>query len=199
MKNDKKANKLIALPMGEEYLKNRNFHIETLIKFQIESTIVDSEGNMYMKEIEVNYTRWAKYLGITRSTLRKNIKQLQKIKVLERFIGEDNKEYYKISRHYIGGEFLFEEKFLRRLIEMKMKHLLKVYLVYYKHTMNYKGCTLTQGEILDEIGLSGKSNGNKALIKNINDKLVEFNLIKVIKEFKHKNRMTRLFSKIITC
>lgn len=193
MKNDKKVNKLIVLPMGEEYLKNRNFHIEILIKFEIESTIVDSEGNMYIKVVEVNHTRWAEYLGIARSTLRKNIKQLQEIKVLERFIGEDNKEYYKISRHYIGGEFLFEEKFLRRLIEMKMKHLLKVYLVYYKYTMIYRGCTLTQDKILEEIGLCGKSNVNKALLKRINDKLVEFNLIKVTKKLKHKNRMIRLF------
>lgn len=179
------------VPTSENIVQDRSFSMETWFKFQIESNRTDPDKHRYIKLESINFTQWSRDLGVNVKTLKKNIELLIKIGVLKKYTAEDGLLYYKIQ-----GEFdrylLFEERFVRKLLNIGSKNLIKVYLIYCKYTIitKEKCCRLDQGSILQGIGLSANSK-NKAMLKDINDTLCDLGLIWIKKDTIHENGKTK--------
>lgn len=156
--------------------------METWFKFQVESNRTNIDQHRHIKLDNINYTQWARDLGVNVKTLKKNIELLIKIGVLKKYTAEDGLSYYKIKGKF-DRYLLFEERFVRKLLNIGSKNLIKTYLVYCKYTEATKSkcCKLDQGAVLEQIGLSSNSK-NKAMLKDINDTLADLGLIWITKE-----------------
>lgn len=183
------------IPTNNVVIEDKNFSLETFLKFQVESRKSSGEEHRYIYEHSINYTQWAKDLGISKATLRKYINYLLEVSAIQKCIDSEGENFFKIKNSF-QKYVLFEEGFIRKLLDLKCKNLIKVYIIYYKFSRAYEVCELKRESVLDYLGFSNYNN-NYEMIKKINDKLVELGLIEIYKETSHKNRVTRTHVKII--
>lgn len=169
------------IPTSNEFIKDKLFNYQLYLKIQLESNWTNRDTHRYIRKTKVNYSTWAKELKFSPNTLRKSIRYLIKIGVLKEYSDAEGVEYYKICGRY-DRYILLGVNEIKRLINIsKMyKHLVKVYLLYYKYSEVYRKCRLGQREILVQIGLSPNGN-NRLMLTNVNQLLEKEGLIKVIK------------------
>lgn len=161
-----------VIPTSDEVIKRKGFNIELYLKIQIESNRNDIDIHRHIRKDAINYTKWAKDLGF-----------------IKEYSSTDDIVYYKIRGKY-DKYILFEEKFIRALLDLKVKNLIKIYLIYYKYTKKYGTCYLVQKDILDSIGYN--DNGvNREMLRNINKILVSLELIKTDLITKHECGKTK--------
>lgn len=165
------------IPTEGEHMANKKFNIETYLILQTESNSSFEDKHRYIKIEDINYTRFAKETGQSVNTLKRNIDLLKTLGVVKQ---TKDGLYYKIKNEF-EYYVLFDERFIRKLLSHCRKNLVKVYLIYYKYSMNYGSSQITQDDVLKEIGLSSSSKKNKAMLKEINDILVSLGLIDVEK------------------
>ncbi|MDB2099831.1 hypothetical protein [Clostridium paraputrificum] len=178
-----------VIPTSDEVIKRKGFNIELYLKIQIESNRNDIDIHRHIRKDAINYTKWAKDLGVSRDKIRKDMKELIDLGFIKEYSSTDDIVYYKIRGKY-DKYILFEEKFIRALLDLKVKNLIKIYLIYYKYTKKYGTCYLVQKDILDSIGYN--DNGvNREMLRNINKILVSLELIKTDLITKHECGKTK--------
>ncbi|EOU2097109.1 hypothetical protein C0L75_03050 [Clostridium perfringens] len=182
------------IPTNNVVIEDRRFSLETFLKFQVESRRSKGEGHRYIYEHSINYTLWAKELGVDKRTLKKNIDYLLDIKALIKKEDSDGEVFFKIKNTF-QKYVLFEEQFIRKLLDLKCKNLIKVYIIYYKYCRVYNNCELKREMILEHLGLTNNPR-NCSMIKSINEKLIDLGLIVMFKDTIHRNRTTRTLIKI---
>ncbi|VYT63147.1 hypothetical protein [Clostridium paraputrificum] len=178
-----------VIPTSDEVIKRKGFNIELYLKIQIESNRNDIDIHRYIRKDAINYTKWAKDLGVSRDKIRKDMKELIDLGFIKEYSSTDDIVYYKIRGKY-DKYVLFEEKFIKALVDLKVKNLIKIYLIYYKYTQVYGTCYLVQKDILNSIGYN--DNGiNREMLRNINKILVSLGLIKTDLVTKHEYGNTK--------
>ena len=165
------------IPTTNELLGDKKINIGIYTKIQIESRHNDMDIHRYIYDYEINVSQWAKELNLSRPTFNKGLKYLVETGILKKFDTEE-RQGYKVCNRF-KGFLLFDREFLRALLNVGANNLIKVYFVYYKYSMFYGSCRLTQEKILKEIGYSGISKDNKKMIKDINLDLEKLGLIEV--------------------
>lgn len=184
MKNTKPKENLRIVPTGNNVLSNKEMNMETYIAMQDKSKReYDENGKVrdehrYVYKNDISLSGLAREYDIDVKTLRKNIKNLEKLGYLDlcEYKGE---EVWKIKNGFDDGYLLFEGGFLDRLVKLFTKNLIKVYLQYYKYTSAYGAYKMTQADTLKAIGLSETSNKNRQLISDINFTLEKLGLINI--------------------
>lgn len=179
----KKVRNSRNLPTGNAILMNKKFNFEVLISLLIESKWNKEmkEKHRYIYKNNINFAECAKTAGVSVNTYKKGFKNLVELGYLK--CAETNGQIvYMIPQKYNDGHLMFEVTFLNRLLEMFKKNLIKVYMQYYKYCYkeNNTGVyRISQMETLKAIGLSGKSESNRAKLKDINSILKLVGLIEI--------------------
>lgn len=177
MRKEKRIKDSRIIPTTTELLGDKKFNIGIYTKMQIESRHNDIDIHRYIYDYEINVSQWAEELKLSRPTFNKGLKYLIETGIIKKFETEEN-HGYKICNRF-DKYLLFDRSFLKSLLNVGSNNLIKVYFVYYKYSMVYGSCRLTQESILKEIGYSGISKDNKKMIKDINLVLEKLGLIEV--------------------
>lgn len=173
------------VPTEEKYLSDKKFSMEVYLKFQAESN-GGGENHRYIKKENVNISRFAREVGVSRITFKKQLNYLKEIKLIKET--RDN-QYYKIKNNF-EKYILLDVNFINELLNVGEKNLLKTYVLYYSFSMYCGNYNRQKSDTLRMIGLSPVEN-NKGMIKSINDKLKELELIDIHISFHNgKKRLT---------
>ena len=192
----KKINSLRILPISDDILKDRKFNIETFAKFQVESSVNNIDNQRYVRLSAINYTVWSKDIGMSINTFKKNIQMLILRGVLKKVKNEHGQMVYKICGEYEDVCVLFEERFIRKLLNVGSKNLIKIYLIYYKYNKEYGSCKLSQKTILEQIGFAYNSK-NTAMLKDINDTLFNLGLINIERIYERVEGLEKASTRLI--
>lgn len=183
------------VPTSNTILGEKTFSMETFLKFQVESNWNDIDVHRHIRLDAINYTQWAKDLGTSAITLKKNIQILILSGVLKKYKASDGLFYYKICGRF-DKFVLFNEHFIRGLLSIGSKNLIKTYLIYYKYTSAYGSCIMEQSEILKQLGLAN-SGKNKDMLRAINVALEKLGLICIEKNTSRDMGKTKTLLKIV--
>lgn len=189
MRNEKRLKNSRIIPTTKEILEDKKLSIGIYTKLQIESRHNDVDIHRYIYGDEINVTQWAKELKLSRPTFNKGLKYLIETGIIRRFEIEGRKGY-KICNKF-EKFLLFDREFLNALLNIGSNNLIKVYFVYYKYSMVYGSCKLTQENILKEIGYSSVSENNKRMVKDINLALEKLGLIEIERICKREQGSTK--------
>ena len=165
------------VPTESQYIENKKFNMELYLKLQVESNSSFQDKHRYIKVNDINYTRFSKDIGVTPKTLRNGIDELKISKIV--FETSDG-TYLKIKNQF-EYYMLFDEKFIRKLLDLRVKNLIKVYLIYYSYSKQYGAYKKPKEETLKALGMCGKNSRGKQKLKEINDILESHGLIYIKK------------------
>ena len=183
MREEKTLKNSRIIPTSSLYLSDKEFHIETYMMLYINSyknNEID-EVHRYIYVDEINVVSWSRHIGISPTSFRKYINHMKEIGIIKENYYNGFK-VYKLKGKYETNYLLFENDFLEKLISLKEKNIVKLYMVYYKYSKIYGSCKLKQEEILKEIGLSCSSRNNHLLLTKLNTLLQELGLISIDKK-----------------
>lgn len=184
----KKKDWSINMPTSNETLINRKeFNYEVLISLLLESkwNADMKETHRYIYKNNINFTELSKKAGVSVNTFNKAFNNLIKLEFIIDTTFNDER-VYKIPQKYIGGNLLFDVKFLDDLLKLIHKNLIRIYIQYYKYcyknnnTGVYK---MSQAKTLEAVGLSVNGK-NKDYLKKVNRLLEKVGLIEIT-EIKH--------------
>lgn len=185
---DVKVKNSRIVPTEGKYLSDKKFSIEVYLKFQVESNGGNNtnENHRYIKKENVNISRFAREIGVSRMTFQKQLNYLKEIKLIKKT--RDN-QYYKIKNNF-EKYILLDINFINELLNVGAKNLIKTYVLYYSFSMYCGNYYRQKSDTLRMIGLSPVEN-NKTMIKRINDILEELKLIHIhISYYEGKKRLT---------
>ena len=171
-------NYTLNLPTSEKRMADKKFSMELYALLLAESNHSQGEDKRYLSIDDVNFGMWAKMLHISYVTVRKQFEYLVENQIIEHWKSNSKLEYFLIPTKYQDGHRILPDFFVKALIDLEHKNLLKVYLLYLNHTNAYGSCSLVQEQILRNIGLSFFGNNLQSL-RDINDRLEELGLIEI--------------------
>lgn len=190
MREEKGIENSRLIPVSDEILRNKKFNMDVYILLDSISrwNFYEEDTYRYIYEDDLIVSALAKEINISRSTFKKILEEFQSVKIIE-FANLDGRNIY-ILKDWYDKYLLFSADFLKKLLELKCKHLIKIYIVYYKYSKHYGKCTLDQKKILQEIGLQHNSD-NLAKLRIINEVLINVGLIKIRRTTKRENRVNK--------
>lgn len=178
------------IPVSDGILRNKKFNMDVHILLDsISRWNSHGEDNYrYIYEDDLIVSTLAKKINMSRSTFKKILDEFESNEIIQ-FANLDERNIY-ILKDWYDKYLLFSGDFLKKLLQLKHKHLIKIYIVYYKYSKHYGKCTLDQKKILQEIGLQYNSD-NLAKLREINKALINVGLIKIIRTTKRENRVNK--------
>lgn len=176
------------IPTDDEILRNKKFNMDVYILLDSISKWMFEEDYRYIYEDDLIISTLAEEIGISRITFKKIIEEFKENGIIQ-FSNLDGRNIYILKTWY-SKYLLFNGEFLKKLLKLKHKHLIKTYIVYYKYSKHYGKCTLDQKKVLQEIGLQYNSD-NLAKLRVINKVLTDIGLIKIRRTTKRENRVNR--------
>lgn len=178
------------IPVSDEILRNKKFNMDVYILLDSISrwNFYEDDTYRYIYEDDLIASTLAKKINISRSTFKKILDEFESNKIIE-LAKLDGRNIY-ILKSWYDKYLLFSGDFLKKLLQLKYKHLIKIYIVYYKYSKHYGKCTLDQKKILQEIGLQHNSD-NLAKLREINNTLINVGLIKIRRTTKRENRVNK--------
>ena len=194
MREEKRLKNSRIIPTTKKIWEDKKLSIGIYTKLQIESRYNDMDIHRYIYDDEINVTQWSKELKLSRPTFNKGLKYLIDTGIIRRF-EIDGRKGYKICNKF-EKFLLFDREFLNALLNIGSNNLIKVYFVYYKYSMVYGICRLTQAKLLQEIGYSSVSENNKVMLKNINLALDKLGLIDIQRTAKRERGKTKTLLEI---
>lgn len=186
----KKEDWSINMPTSNETLINRKeFNYEVLISLLLESKWNGDmkEAHRYIYKNNINFTELSKKAGVSVNTFKKAFNNLIKLGFIIDTTFNDER-VYKMPQKYMGGNLLFDVKFLDDLLKLLHKNLIRIYIQYYKYCYknNNNGVyKMPQSKTLEAVGLSVNGK-NKDYLKKVNRLLEKVGLIEIT-EIKHHN------------
>ena len=190
MREEKVRENSRLIPVGDGILRNKKFNMDVYILLDSISRW-NSHGvdnYRYIYEDDLIVSTLAKKINMSRSTFKKILDEFESNEIIQ-FANLDERNIY-ILKDWYDKYLLFSGDFLKKLLQLKHKHLIKIYIVYYKYSKHYGKCTLDQKKILQEIGLQYNSD-NLAKLREINKALINVGLIKIIRTTKRENRVNK--------
>ncbi|MBC5629072.1 hypothetical protein H8S20_09225 [Clostridium sp. NSJ-6] len=190
MREEKVRENSRLIPVGDGILRNKKFNMDVYILLDsISRWNSHGEDNYrYIYEDDLIVSTLAKKINMSRSTFKKILDEFESNEIIQ-FANLDERNIY-ILKDWYDKYLLFSGDFLKKLLQLKHKHLIKIYIVYYKYSKHYGKCTLDQKKILQEIGLQYNSD-NLAKLREINKALINVGLIKIIRTTKRENRVNK--------
>lgn len=190
MREEKVRENSRLIPVGDGILRNKKFNMDVYILLDsISRWNSHGEDNYrYIYEDDLIVSTLAKKINMSRSTFKKILDEFESNEIIQ-FANLDERNIY-ILKDWYDKYLLFSGDFLKKLLQLKHKHLIKIYIVYYKYSKHYGKCTLDQKKILQEIGLQYNSY-NLAKLREINKALINVGLIKIIRTTKRENRVNK--------
>lgn len=190
MREEKVRENSRLIPVGDGILRNKKFNMDVYILLDsISRWNSHGEDNYrYIYEDDLIVSTLAKKINMSRSTFKKILDEFESNEIIQ-FANLDERNIY-ILKDWYDKYLLFSSYFLKKLLQLKHKHLIKIYIVYYKYSKHYGKCTLDQKKILQEIGLQYNSD-NLAKLREINKALINVGLIKIIRTTKRENRVNK--------
>lgn len=190
MREEKMIGNLRLIPTSDEILRNKKFNMNVYILLDSISRWNSSgEGNYrYIYEDDLIISSLSKEVNMSRSTFKKILEEFESSEIIQ-FANLDGRNIY-ILKDWYDKYLLFSGDFLKKLLQFKYKHLIKIYLVYYKYSKHYGKCTLDQKKLLQEIGLQHNSD-NLSKLREINKALINSGLIKIKRTTKRENRVNK--------
>ena len=161
---------------GDDFMNNKNICDLTYAKLQIESNWNNGEDHRYIYKNKINYSEWARQLGISRQTLKKRIDYLKKAGFIK-----EQKEVYLLEKR-IDKVIYIPEETLRTLTNCMKKDTIKVYAYLggwfkWKKKNKQGKYNFTRYSLIQEIGLKK----GKTTLDKINDILLVLNKLGLIK------------------
>lgn len=179
------------IPTSNDFMKDKELNYQLYLKIQLESNWRNIDIHRYINKTKINYSVWSKELNISANTLRKNIKYLIKIGVLKEYRNDEDIEYYKICGRYDRYILLGIDEITKLInISNQHKHIIKIFILYYKYSIKYGKCRLEQREILKQIGLCPNGN-NRLMLTKVNGVLQREGLIEIEKLSKYIDGNTK--------
>lgn len=166
----------LNLKTSNPILKDKKFNMELYALLLAESNFFIGEENRYISVADINFKEWGKSIHLSAATVKKHLDHLIEIGVIKRWTSSEDKDYLLIPNKHKDGYRILPDYFVKSLIDLKCKNLLKVYLIYLNFTEAYGYCSLTQYDILNNIGLTYNSK-NATMLRNINELLEKNKLI----------------------
>ena len=190
MREEKVRENSRLIPVGDGILRNKKFNMDVYILLDsISRWNSHGEDNYrYIYEDDLIVSTLAKKINMSRSTFKKILDEFESNEIIQ-FANLDERNIY-ILKDWYDKYLLFSGDFLKKLLQLNHKHLIKIYIVYYKYSKHYGKCTLDQKKILQEIGLQYNSD-NLAKLREINKALINVGLIKIIRTTKRENRVNK--------
>lgn len=190
MREEKVRENSRLIPVGDGLLRNKKFNMDVYILLDsISRWNSHGEDNYrYIYEDDLIVSTLAKKINMSRSTFKKILDEFESNEIIQ-FANLDERNIY-ILKDWYDKYLLFSGDFLKKLLQLNHKHLIKIYIVYYKYSKHYGKCTLDQKKILQEIGLQYNSD-NLAKLREINKALINVGLIKIIRTTKRENRVNK--------
>ncbi|SCI83930.1 Uncharacterised protein [uncultured Clostridium sp.] len=178
------------IPVSDEVLRNKKFNMDVYILLDSISrwNFYEEYTYRYIYEDDLIVSTLAKKINMSRSTFKKILEEFESNKIIES-ANLDERNIY-ILKDWYDKYLLFSVDFLKKLLQLNHKHLIKIYIVYYKYSKHYGKCTLDQKKILQEIGLQYNSD-NLAKLREINKVLINVGLIKIRRTTKRENRVNK--------
>lgn len=190
MRDEKVRENSRLIPVSDEVLRNKKFNMDVYILLDSISrwNFYEEYTYRYIYEDDLIVSTLAKKINMSRSTFKKILEEFESNKIIES-ANLDERNIY-ILKDWYDKYLLFSVDFLKKLLQLNHKHLIKIYIVYYKYSKHYGKCTLDQKKILQEIGLQYNSD-NLAKIREINKVLINVGLIKIRRTTKRENRVNK--------
>lgn len=165
----------ILLPSDVKEISNKNFSYETYITMYGNSTFIpnkNKEDRIINKDL-YSAIKFSEQAGLSYNSFDKKLEYL----IDKEYIISNDNEFIinnKINTSYV----LSDSKTIKKLLDKKIKNIIRVFIIYCKYTNLFGQCTLTQKEVLEQIGLKNNSK-NLAALRNINNALEELGLIEI--------------------
>ena len=190
MREEKVRENSRLIPVGDGILRNKKFNMDVYILLDSISrwNSYGEDNYRYIYEDDLIVSTLAKKINMSRSTFKKILDEFESNEIIQ-FANLDERNIY-ILKDWYDKYLLFSSDFLKKLLQLNHKHLIKIYIVYYKYSKHYGKCTLDQKKILHEIGLQHNSD-NLAKLREINKVLINVGLIKIIRTTKRENRVNK--------
>ncbi|WP_302670055.1 hypothetical protein [uncultured Clostridium sp.] len=190
MRDEKVRENSRLIPVSDEVLRNKKFNMDVYILLDSISrwNFYEEYTYRYIYEDDLIVSTLAKKINMSRSTFKKILEEFESNKIIES-ANLDERNIY-ILKDWYDKYLLFSVDFLKKLLQLNHKHLIKIYIVYYKYSKHYGKCTLDQKKILQEIGLQYNSD-NLAKLREINKVLINVGLIKIRRTTKRENRVNK--------
>lgn len=178
------------IPVSDEILRNKKFNMDVYVLLDSISRwyVYEEYTYRYIYEDDLIISNLAKEIDMSRSTFKKILDEFKSNDIIQ-LLNLDGRNIY-ILKSWYDKYLLFSSDFLKKLLQLKCKNLIKVYIVYYKYSRYYGKCTLDQKKILQEIGLQYNSY-NLANLRKINEILIGFGLIRVKRTTKRENGVNK--------
>lgn len=140
---------------------------------------------------DINNTRISKECkGVSRNTVTKAIKKLEELDLLSADVYSDDYGDYK-KLYNLDGEYIlldFDKKPIQKLITCLKSEGVALFLLLKKYCNIYGKCTLTQEQILEELGYNKTSDKNRKSLNLFTEVLEDIGCIKVERTFTNKKR-----------
>lgn len=190
MRDEKVRENSRLIPVSDEVLRNKKFNMDVYILLDSISrwNFYEEYTYRYIYEDDLIVSTLAKKINMSRSTFKRILEEFESNKIIES-ANLDERNIY-ILKDWYDKYLLFSVDFLKKLLQLNHKHLIKIYIVYYKYSKHYWKCTLDQKKILQEIGLQYNSD-NLAKLREINKGLINVGLIKIRRTTKRENRVNK--------
>ena len=183
----------VLLPSDVMELSNKKFSYEVYSVMHMNSTFnaMENKEDRIIKKEKYSPIEYSKEAFVSYNSFNKKLEYL----IDNKYICSHEKEFV-INNHVNTSYVLVNKTDLKKLLELKIKNIIKVYIIYCKYSNLFKYCTLTQKEILEMIGLKNNSNNLNAL-RNINKNLENLGLISIKRSRKKVGNNTVTYLNIV--
>lgn len=167
-------NEKVKLPMPTHCLKDKKYCAKEFGALMVLSNKSIGEGHRYLYRNKIDPSELAKDLGISKLTLERNIKKLEKLDYNVLDIENSNEgiiyklHYGEIDKDGTVNKFVTVNHFmLKELVCSFNNNAIKLYCVLKYSAKEQTFTTITEAWLCDQIGLSCESGKNQSTVRTL--------------------------------